>query len=106
MIDGIEIIEKTAVTDMTILVPLLVLAAMISFGFLILKGKLRFIGITLILLIIDWLGVAYNTPPFALENGRYAYKCILDDDITVGYLKDHYTNIEYYDGVWTFEDKE
>lgn len=46
---------------------------------------------------------------FPVETGRYKYSGTLDDDMTIVEFKEFqetYTNIEYKDGIWYWEDKE
>lgn len=56
---------------------------------------------------IFMLTLFFSTVVFPTDTGRKSYTAKVDSDVTMGYMQEHFTNIEYQgDGIWTFEDLE
>lgn len=60
-----------------------------------------FIALPLIL-----VGVLLGSTIFRTTTDRYKYTATLDETVSAVELYENYTNIEYRDGIWYFEDKE
>lgn len=121
IIEGMNVLEQTPIKDYTILSGILIgigigtaIIATIIF-FIKTKSQNRICWkdkcskIFLIFYIFGLSLAAFAVirfPWFYVETGRYTYKCILEDDVSVNYISDNFNVISVGDGVWIIEDKE
>ena len=52
------------------------------------------------------IGMLLGNTVFATPTDRYQYAATLNETFSAAELHKNYTNVEYKDGVWYFEDKE
>ena len=119
IIKGINVLEQIPIKEYTILfgifkgvgIGIAIIAVIIFF----IKTKSKTIRLkdfgTKIFLFFYFLGVVMvilsstHLPWFYEETGKYAYKCILGDDISANYISDNFNVINVEDNIWIIEDK-
>ena len=112
MIKGIEILNKTPITEMTksgfivFIISALVLVVAFNFLFFFIEdcngvGQLTCFLICLISVISIIVGLNIRK-----QMGRYEYKVTIDKDVPIQDVYENYNVIEKDGKIWTLEDKE
>lgn len=114
--DGVEIITKEVIKKSNdlivwifgVILISIVLATLIYFlktlNEIVVIRILKFLGIIgpLLLIVI----IVLSSTVFTLPTDKYKYTARIDESVSLVEFYDSYTNIEYKDGIWYFEDKE
>ncbi len=112
--DGIEIITKETVIESNItifwiIMGIIVISLLIIGIYSIVTNNLKcgkpmiiiVLGSIPLMLLVGWLCCTV----FAIQTDRYEYTAKIDESVSLVEFYDNYTNIEYRDGIWHFEDR-
>lgn len=108
MIKGVEILNKTPITEMTnggfivLIISAIVMAiAIFSIDNCNSRGQLIWFLISLISVISIIVGLNIRKP-----TGRYEYKVTIDNDVPIQEVYENYKIVEKDGKIWILEDKE
>lgn len=109
MIEGITILNKTAITGLPIWLTITWIAiVMISIGIVVIGGLIteweaKIIGIAgIVAVVMFFLGLILES---TVKTGDYWYECTIDDAVSYNDIVKNYEIIEQRGDIWVLEDK-
>ena len=112
--NGVDIISQTPIVETKSWVPSLfgtVLFISIMFVIFVVNHLINKPQKKVVPIISLVLGIAFiiamfcSMPLLNHETGRYKYTAYISEDVSMVEFNKQYTNIEYSDGIWSFEDR-
>lgn len=105
MIEGITVLSQSQLTDPNITV--FVIVFMIVTVLSIILGLIcNNLSVALIVIIIGTILSAYVSSTYGEPNGKYKYKVLIDDSVSVNQLLEKYEIVTHEGSVYTITDKE
>lgn len=108
MVEGITILNKTAVTGLPTWVSVLAfviffIGAIVFAVSMVLDGPVYVTAYSLMIGLIVMF--AYGTFKLTVKTGEYRYECIIDDSVSYNEVVENYKIVEQRGDIWVLEDK-
>lgn len=108
MLEGITILNKTAVTGLPAWVSVLAfviffIGAIVFAVSMILDGPVRVTASSLMIGLI--VMIAYVIFSCTVKTGEYRYECTIDDSVSYNEVVENYKIVEQRGDIWVLEDK-